>query len=96
MTDTILITGAAGQLGRGIIRHLLEARNVAPASIIASRACRATALSTAVVWSLLSSPDSSAPAKSTTVGIAVKRKTASVSESHRTSANTGAGSGRAR
>jgi NAD(P)H dehydrogenase (quinone) len=36
MTDTILITGAAGQLGRGIIRHLLEARNVAPASIIAT------------------------------------------------------------
>ena len=36
MTDTILITGAAGQLGRGVIRHLLETRKLAPASIIAT------------------------------------------------------------
>jgi len=36
MTETILVTGAAGQLGRGVIRHLIESRKVAPGSIIAA------------------------------------------------------------
>jgi NAD(P)H dehydrogenase (quinone) len=35
MSQTILVTGASGQLGRGVIRHLLESQGVAPASIIA-------------------------------------------------------------
>ena len=35
MTDTILITGASGQLGRGVINHLLESQGVAASRIIA-------------------------------------------------------------
>ncbi len=35
MSDTILVTGASGQLGGGIIRHLLEDEGVAPRRIIA-------------------------------------------------------------
>ena len=36
MTETLLVTGASGQLGRAVIRHLLDARKVAPARIIAT------------------------------------------------------------
>lgn len=36
MTETLLVTGASGQLGRGVINHLLDAQKVAPASIIAT------------------------------------------------------------
>ncbi len=36
MTETILITGAAGQLGRGVIHHLLESQKVAADKIIAA------------------------------------------------------------
>ena len=36
MTETLLVTGASGQLGRAVINHLLEAQKVAPASIIAT------------------------------------------------------------
>lgn len=35
MTDTILVTGAAGHLGRRVIHHLLESQAVSPARIIA-------------------------------------------------------------
>lgn len=35
MSQTILVTGASGQLGRGVIRHLIESQSVAPASVIA-------------------------------------------------------------
>ena len=35
MSDTILVTGASGQLGGGIIRHLLDDEGVAPGRIIA-------------------------------------------------------------
>jgi NAD(P)H dehydrogenase (quinone) len=35
MTDTILVTGASGQLGGGVIRHLLETQKVAPSRLIA-------------------------------------------------------------
>lgn len=35
MTDTILVTGASGQLGRRVIHHLLESRGIAPARIVA-------------------------------------------------------------
>jgi NAD(P)H dehydrogenase (quinone) len=35
MTDTILVTGASGQLGRGIVSHLLTTFNVEPARVIA-------------------------------------------------------------
>lgn len=35
MSDTILVTGASGKLGRAVIRHLLDSRGVAPARIIA-------------------------------------------------------------
>ena len=35
MSPTILVTGASGQLGQGVIRHLMENQGVAPASIIA-------------------------------------------------------------
>ncbi|AZO12288.1 MULTISPECIES: SDR family oxidoreductase [unclassified Mesorhizobium] len=34
MTETLLVTGASGQLGRGVIRHLLEAQKVTPSRII--------------------------------------------------------------
>ncbi|WP_217569283.1 SDR family oxidoreductase [Mesorhizobium sp. GbtcB19] len=36
MTETLLVTGASGQLGRAVINHLLDAQKVAPASIIAA------------------------------------------------------------
>jgi NAD(P)H dehydrogenase (quinone) len=36
MTETLLVTGASGQLGRGVIHHLLDTLNVAPARIIAA------------------------------------------------------------
>lgn len=35
MTDTILVTGASGHLGRAVIRHLLDSRGVAPGRIVA-------------------------------------------------------------
>ncbi|MDX8453989.1 SDR family oxidoreductase [Mesorhizobium sp. VK9D] len=36
MTETLLVTGASGQLGRAVINHLLDAQKIAPASIIAA------------------------------------------------------------
>ena len=36
MTETLLVTGASGQLGRGVLRHLLEAQRIAPSRIIAA------------------------------------------------------------
>lgn len=36
MTETLLVTGASGQLGRAVINHLLEAQKIAPSSIIAA------------------------------------------------------------
>jgi NAD(P)H dehydrogenase (quinone) len=36
MTHTILVTGAAGKLGRGVVRHLLDAEKVSPARVIAT------------------------------------------------------------
>ncbi|WP_254021827.1 SDR family oxidoreductase [Mesorhizobium escarrei] len=36
MTDTLLVTGASGQLGRGVIHHLLDTLKVPPARIIAT------------------------------------------------------------
>ncbi|TPL03343.1 MULTISPECIES: SDR family oxidoreductase [unclassified Mesorhizobium] len=36
MTETLLVSGASGQLGRAVIDHLLEAQKIAPASIIAT------------------------------------------------------------
>ncbi|UVK52185.1 SDR family oxidoreductase [Mesorhizobium sp. AR02] len=36
MTETLLVTGAAGQLGRGVIRYLLDTHKVPPAKIIAT------------------------------------------------------------
>ena len=36
MTETLLVTGAAGQLGRGVIHHLLDTHKVPPATIIAT------------------------------------------------------------
>lgn len=36
MSDTILVTGASGQLGRAIITHLLDSQKVAPARLIAA------------------------------------------------------------
>jgi NAD(P)H dehydrogenase (quinone) len=35
MSDTILVTGASGHLGRAVIRHLLDSRGVAPGRIVA-------------------------------------------------------------
>lgn len=35
MSETILVTGASGKLGRAVIGHLLDSRGVAPARIIA-------------------------------------------------------------
>lgn len=35
MSDTILVTGAAGHLGRLVIDHLLDSQNITPARIIA-------------------------------------------------------------
>ncbi|MER9130179.1 SDR family oxidoreductase [Mesorhizobium sp. M0768] len=34
MTDTLLVTGASGQLGRGVINHLLDTLKVSPQRII--------------------------------------------------------------
>src|ERR1700712_4627092 len=36
MSNTLLVTGAAGQLGQSVIRHLIETFNVSPSSIIAA------------------------------------------------------------
>lgn len=36
MTETLLVTGAAGQLGRSVINHLLDTHKVPPARIIAT------------------------------------------------------------
>jgi NAD(P)H dehydrogenase (quinone) len=36
MSNTLLVTGAAGQLGQSVIRHLIETFNVSPGSIIAA------------------------------------------------------------
>lgn len=36
MTETLLVTGASGQLGRGVVRHLLGAQRIAPSRIIAT------------------------------------------------------------
>ncbi|MET3579433.1 NAD(P)H dehydrogenase (quinone) [Mesorhizobium robiniae] len=36
MTETLLVTGASGQLGRGVIHHLLDTLKVSPARIIAT------------------------------------------------------------
>lgn len=36
MTETLLVTGASGQLGRAVIHHLLDTLKVAPARIIAT------------------------------------------------------------
>ncbi|MET3613588.1 NAD(P)H dehydrogenase (quinone) [Rhizobium aquaticum] len=36
MSDTLLVTGASGQFGRLVIKHLLETQGVAPGSIIAA------------------------------------------------------------
>ncbi|MER8482317.1 SDR family oxidoreductase [Mesorhizobium sp. M1322] len=36
MTETLLVTGASGQLGRGVIHHLLDTLKVPPARIIAA------------------------------------------------------------
>jgi NAD(P)H dehydrogenase (quinone) len=36
MTETLLVTGASGHLGRAIVNHLLDTQKVAPASIIAT------------------------------------------------------------
>ncbi|MCA0046595.1 SDR family oxidoreductase [Mesorhizobium sp. B283B1A] len=36
MTETLLVTGASGQLGRGVINFLLDAHKVLPANIIAT------------------------------------------------------------
>lgn len=36
MSDTLLVTGAAGQLGQAVVSHLLETYKVAPANLIAA------------------------------------------------------------
>jgi NAD(P)H dehydrogenase (quinone) len=36
MSETILVTGAAGQLGQRVVHHLIESYRVAPANIIAA------------------------------------------------------------
>jgi NAD(P)H dehydrogenase (quinone) len=36
MSNTLLVTGAAGQLGQSVIRHLIETFNVSPSSIVAA------------------------------------------------------------
>ncbi|MER8440511.1 SDR family oxidoreductase [Mesorhizobium sp. M1312] len=36
MTETLLVTGASGQLGRGVIHHLLDTLKVLPARIVAA------------------------------------------------------------
>lgn len=36
MTETLLVTGASGQLGRGVIHHLLDTLKVAPTQVIAT------------------------------------------------------------
>ncbi|MER9135536.1 SDR family oxidoreductase [Mesorhizobium sp. M0047] len=36
MTETLLVTGASGQLGRGVINYLLDTHKVPPAKIIAT------------------------------------------------------------
>ncbi|RWO59192.1 SDR family oxidoreductase [Mesorhizobium sp.] len=36
MTDTLLVTGASGQLGRGVVDHLLDTLKVPPSRIIAA------------------------------------------------------------
>ncbi len=35
MTDSILVTGASGKLGRAVISHLLDSRGIAPGRIVA-------------------------------------------------------------
>ncbi len=35
MSDTILVTGASGHLGRAVIKHLLDSRHVAPSRLVA-------------------------------------------------------------
>jgi NAD(P)H dehydrogenase (quinone) len=34
MSDTILITGAGGQLGRGVVHHLLDAQGISPQRLV--------------------------------------------------------------
>jgi NAD(P)H dehydrogenase (quinone) len=36
MSETILITGAGGQLGRGVVHHLLETQGISPERLIAT------------------------------------------------------------
>ncbi|TIV70605.1 MAG: SDR family oxidoreductase [Mesorhizobium sp.] len=36
MTETLLVTGASGHLGRAVVNHLLNAQKIAPASIVAT------------------------------------------------------------
>ncbi|MBM2712183.1 SDR family oxidoreductase [Mesorhizobium caraganae] len=36
MTETLLVTGASGQLGRGVIRYLLDTHKIPPARLIAT------------------------------------------------------------
>jgi NAD(P)H dehydrogenase (quinone) len=36
MSDTLLVTGASGQFGRLVIKHLIETQGVAPGSIVAA------------------------------------------------------------
>jgi len=36
MTETLLVTGASGQLGRAVINHLLDTQKFTPASIVAT------------------------------------------------------------
>ena len=36
MSDTLLVTGASGQLGRLVIKHLIESNGVAPSRIVAA------------------------------------------------------------
>ncbi|MDX8444989.1 SDR family oxidoreductase [Mesorhizobium captivum] len=36
MTETLLVTGASGHLGRAVVNHLLNAQKIVPASIIAT------------------------------------------------------------
>ena len=73
-----------------------EIRPVMPAISRARSTWSTSALRSWVTWSLLSRPESIAPAKRSRVGTAMKSTSATVSDSHRMSAKTGADSGRAR